>query len=173
MYPCIIRDKWMLLVLSVRRGHGLLLLLDLWLKLMHRILLLMLLLLRLLLLLLILIVLRLVILRLVRLLLLLLVVLLRDLSILWLVMLLLGIHGSLVAIVLRVNRDRRAKDFDRAIVSSNCDHVLAVGAAILGIFEPTRQTGHTGQADTEETKDGANNTINLKPLAREDSFYFL
>lgn len=163
----------MLLVLSVRLGDRLLLL-DLWLKGMHGILLLMLLLLRLLLLLLIMLGLRLVILGLVRLLLL--VVLLRDLSILWLIvllllmLLLLRIHGSLVTVVLRVDGNRRAKDFNRAIVSSNGDHVLALGATVLSIFEPASQAGHAGQADTEEAENSANNTINMKPLAKAHSF---
>lgn len=134
-----------------------LLLLNLWLKVMHRMLLLVLLrvLLRILLGILLGILLLLLLLRW-----LLLVVLGRNWTgVFCLTLMLLSIHRGLIAVVLGVYRDGRAENFDGAIMSSDCDHVLALRAAVLGIFEPSCETGHAGQADAEEAENGTNDTI--------------
>jgi hypothetical protein len=147
----------------------LLLLLNLRLKLMHGVLLLVLLRLLVLLLILRLVLLRVLLLRILLLgvlllrILLLLLLLLRLLVILSghlacildLALLLLGIHGCLATVVLRVYGHLGPKDLDGAVVSPDSNHVLALGAVVLGVFEPAGEAGHAGEADAEEAEDGA------------------
>jgi hypothetical protein len=131
-----------------------LLLLNLWLQVVHGMLLLVLLLLRVLPLLLlgVLLVLLLLLLGI-----LLLMVLDRHLTgIHGLTMGLLGVHGRLIPIVLGVDGHLGTQNLHGAVVSSDGDHVLAMRAAVLGVFEPTCQTRHASQADAEEAEDGTN-----------------
>lgn len=74
-------------------------------------------------------------------------------------LLLLGIHGSLVAAVLGVDRHRGTEDLDWTIVSADGNHVPAPGAMVLGIFEPAGEAGQAGEANTDDTEEGTDNSV--------------
>lgn len=73
-------------------------------------------------------------------------------------LLLLRVHLRLMSI-LGVNGDLGSEKFQRTIMATAGDHVFALTAAILHVLEPTGEAGDTGQADTDETEEGANNTV--------------
>ena len=69
------------------------------------------------------------------------------------------LHRCLVAGVLRLHRLVRSVYLHRPVVAPYGDHVLTVGAAVLGILEPAGHARDTGKADAKEAKDGSNDAI--------------
>lgn len=70
----------------------------------------------------------------------------------------LGTVHLAIGAILRVDDLRWAKDLDRSVILAHGNLVLALGAVVLGVFEPVEEAGQTCEADANEAKDGANDT---------------